>query len=461
MAFPLITFTYASHVIRRSGMGAYSFSKSIVDYFVLFAGLGISTYATREGAKVRDDQKKINDLSSQLFSINIFSMLISLMLLFVLCIFVPRLNSYKELVGILSGAIILSTIGVEWINNIFEDYLYIAIRYVVIQAVALVLLFFLVRGPEDVVWYALITVIATYGGNLVNIFYVRKYVKIKFTLKVDFHKHIVPILILFATSIASIIYLNADITMLGILKNNDAVGIYTVSSKVYSMLKTVFNAVIMIVVPRFSYYLSNGQSKEYKEKMKSIVEILFVFSFPMIIGVIFETKGVLLIIGGSEYLGGSISLIILMIASLFAIPNCLIAYGYLIPNNKERIYLYGTIIAAVLNFALNFIAIPLLGINGAALTTFLAEFVMMIFMRKFIAEKGLFNLTKRMTVPVLFGVIIESILCICVGLFNLNAVLKLIISVLVVVPLYFIILLIFKEPFVIDTVRSFKERYKK
>ena len=58
--FPIITFPYVSRVLQVRGIGIYNFSNSIVSYFLLIAALGISTYAIREGAKLRDNKQKIS-----------------------------------------------------------------------------------------------------------------------------------------------------------------------------------------------------------------------------------------------------------------------------------------------------------------------------------------------------------------------------------------------------------------
>ena len=58
--FPLVTFPYVSRILGNGGYGKYSFSFSITNYFILFAALGIYTYAVREGAKIRNEQNKIN-----------------------------------------------------------------------------------------------------------------------------------------------------------------------------------------------------------------------------------------------------------------------------------------------------------------------------------------------------------------------------------------------------------------
>lgn len=81
LLFPLITFPYISRVLSISGMGIYNFSGTYVNYFILIAGLGISTYAIREGAKYRDNLEKIEKFSDQIFSINIISTLVAYILL--------------------------------------------------------------------------------------------------------------------------------------------------------------------------------------------------------------------------------------------------------------------------------------------------------------------------------------------------------------------------------------------
>ena len=56
---------------------------------------------------------------------------------------------------------------------------------------------FFVREPGDVIPYCIISVLAANGGNLINVFYVRKYAKIRFTFDMDLKRHLMPLLILF------------------------------------------------------------------------------------------------------------------------------------------------------------------------------------------------------------------------------------------------------------------------
>lgn len=94
LIFPLITFPYISRVLSVSGVGKYNFSSTYLGYFTLIAGLGISTYAVREGAKYRNDYKKISDFASQVFTINIYLTVISYVLLFLSLILFRNLAIY-------------------------------------------------------------------------------------------------------------------------------------------------------------------------------------------------------------------------------------------------------------------------------------------------------------------------------------------------------------------------------
>ena len=126
--FPLITYPYAFRVLKVEGIGKVNYSLSIVNFFILFAGLGISTYAVREGAKVKNDRKEIEKFSSEIFSINIFSMFFSYFSLALCMICINKFRLYTELIIIQSISIFFVTIGFEWINSIYEDYVYIVIR---------------------------------------------------------------------------------------------------------------------------------------------------------------------------------------------------------------------------------------------------------------------------------------------------------------------------------------------
>ena len=166
--FPLITFPYISKVLGVENIGKYNFAYSIINYFVLIAGLGIATYAVREGAYIRGDLQKLQRFSDEIFSLNIVSTVFSYLLLIVVVYITPKMQEYKILLFILSLQIMFKSLGVEWIYSIYEDYTYITIRSVLFQIISLILMFSFVKTDGDINKYAIFTVISAVGSNILN-----------------------------------------------------------------------------------------------------------------------------------------------------------------------------------------------------------------------------------------------------------------------------------------------------
>ena len=85
--FPLITFPYATRILQTENYGMYTFSSSVVSYFTLIAGLGVTNYAVREGARIRNDKTSIISFVDEVFSVNIISTAISYIALILLILY--------------------------------------------------------------------------------------------------------------------------------------------------------------------------------------------------------------------------------------------------------------------------------------------------------------------------------------------------------------------------------------
>ena len=173
--FPLITFPYSSRVLGPENIGKVNFAQSVVSYFAIIASLGISTYATREAAKVRDDREKLSQISSEIFIINLISTVIAYVLLVASLIFVRKFDDYRLLIIICSTLIVFTTVGMGWLYQAVEDYLYITVRSLAFQIISVILLFTLVKSKDDYLWYASINIISNVGANILNFIHARKY----------------------------------------------------------------------------------------------------------------------------------------------------------------------------------------------------------------------------------------------------------------------------------------------
>ena len=369
--FPLITFSYVTRALGNSEYGAYNFALSIINYFLLIAGLGINTYSVREGARIRDERKKISKFCSDIFTINVYSTIIAYAFLLLVTTLVPKIHSYSIQIYILSLGILFTTIGMDWINTIYEDYLYITIRYIIVQIVTLILTIIFVRSNQDLNKYCVISLFALYGGYLFNVFYVRRYARVKFLWHINL-KHLRPLLVLFANSVATIIYVNSDITMLGFYKSNMDIGLYSFSSRIYNSAKQMLNAFVLVTIPRLASVVSSDDH-DYILYLRKITSGICLVLFPVAIAIFSYRKEIILIMGGTGYIDSSTSLAILSFAIIFAILSSVVGNGILIVNRLENKCLLSTSVSAAVNVGVNFITLPIMGINGAAFTTLLAE----------------------------------------------------------------------------------------
>ena len=110
--FPMITFPYISRVLGASVYGKINFSASIVNYFSLIAAFGVSNYAIREGARIKDEKNGLSSFVSEVFSINILTTIISYIILGMLLMCWPLLRNYSLLIIIQSMSIFFTTLGV-------------------------------------------------------------------------------------------------------------------------------------------------------------------------------------------------------------------------------------------------------------------------------------------------------------------------------------------------------------
>lgn len=370
--FPLITFPYASRVLGASGIGKVNYASSIVSYFSMFAALGISTYAVREGARIRDDKEKFSKFAKEMININLCTTLMSYAALAVF-LQLPILSGYKALLVISSGGIVFATIGMEWLFIIKEEYAYITKRAVLFQFISLVLLFLLVRSREDYHWYAALTVISSGGSAVLNLWHSRKFVDWRKKGLLEYRKHLKPILLIFGTSVASSIYMTMDTTMLGALQGDKATGIYTAAVKINLVVSTLIGTISSTILPRVSYYIGNGLKKEYEKLMKTSVDTLLMISVPMAVGMICTSDILILVFSGKEFLGGSFAAKILSAKVVIGAVNRILAYQICIPYKRDKEVLISTVCGAVFNLFANTALIPRFGAAGASAATLFSE----------------------------------------------------------------------------------------
>lgn len=446
--FPMITFPYATRVLGAANYGKYTFSLSIVNYISYIAAAGISRYAIRECARVRDDKDKLQKLVNEIFSINVISTCVAFLVLLGLFLFVPMLKAYTSYILVLCLSVLFTTLGTDWINSAFEDYFYITIRYIFSQLVAICLLFLLVKSTENLLEYSIVSVTAAVLANALNIIHIRKTLGIvpTFIISKELSVHIKPIMYLFVCTIATFIYINSDVTILGIFKDDTAVGYYGVSTQFYQLVKQLINAAFIVVIPRISNELASDKLKTQK-RYNDILILTILLVIPSAFGMYMVREKLILVFAGAEYIRASSSLGILALAIVPAMLANFFINIVMIPLKREREVTIATILSALINVVLNFVLIPRFAENAAAFTTLLAELTMLIVAISFCKTIKFTDIVRTIVVGLVGGLLI-IVVCKIVNCFVSNNILYLLLSISISFVVYGITLLLFCRNFI-------------
>lgn len=376
--FPLITFPYVTRVLHAAGNGKVNFAASIANYFLMVASLGIPTYGVKACAKVRDDKDKLSKTAQEILLINLIATVL-VSVTYVICVFtIPRFSQNKVLFLIEGINIALNMFGANWLYQALEKYDYITARSIFFKAVSVILMFLLVHQQNDYSIYAATTVLAAVGSNILNFARLNKYISFKKIGKYNLRQHLKPIFILFAQSIATSIYLNLDTVMLGFMKTDTDVGLYTAAVKIKTVLVSVVTSLGNVLLPRMSYYVHENNKEDFRKLLTIALSAELFMSLPFCAYFILEAKDCILFLAGQEYVGAILAMQWINLSIVPISLTTVIGIQTLTPLNRENQVLYSVIVGAFTDFLLNLTLIPNWGATGAAFATMIAEFLVLV-----------------------------------------------------------------------------------
>lgn len=371
--FPLITFPYISRVLLVEGSGKVAFATSVVTYFTMFASLGIPTYGVRACAIVRDNKEKLSKTVQELLIISGGTTLLTYIVFGISLFVIPEFAQERTLLLIVGLGIGLNTIGVQWLYNALEQYSYITTCSILFKVIGMILMFLLVKESSDYQIYGGVYVIASFGSYVLNFICLRKFVTFQKTGTYQFKQHLKHIMVFFAMSAGASIYLNLDVVMLRFLQSNEAVGYYNAGIKVKTVLVTCVTSLGTVLLPRLSYYIETADKKAFQLMVGKAFRFVFVAASAVTVYFSIFARESILLLSGEAFLPAVGPMMILMPTVLLIGLSNVTGIQILTPNGREREVMYSIWGGAILDFVLNLIVIPKFSANGAALSTLLAE----------------------------------------------------------------------------------------
>lgn len=452
LMFPLITAPYISRTLGASNLGIVNFATTVVNWFILFAIFGTTTYGVREVAKNRNNNKKLNSIFSEIVIINGTLSILVTIIYFIIVLNVKQFRTELPLYLIMSINIILNMFSIDWLYQGIEEYRYITIRSAIFKIISLISIFLFIKESGDYVLYGLISVMSTSFSGILNYIYSRNFVKLTFK-KISPLRHFKKLKIFFVHALIVNLYTNFDQVLLGFLVNTKSVAYMTRSKVITSTAILLSSSISNVTLPRASYYFENDR-KKFNELLKVVPNYILIITIPLTAGIIALSKNIMYILGGMEFVEASNLLMILSIIIIFSSLATWLHQQILVPVGMEKVGMFSAVVVSIYSITSNLILIPIIGYIGAGLTQVISE-VITVAIRYFYIKKILdykeINIINKSTVKYVFSAIIMFFIVISVNSnFSSDLGFGFLISAFFGVLTYFSILLVTKEKITLE-----------
>jgi len=404
---PLITTPYISRVLGAEKIGIYSYSNSIASYFVLFACLGISNYGNRSIARVKHLSGELDHTFSSIYC---FQLIVSSSIT-VLYIIYSTLISKDKLAAIFAGLYVLSTIvDLNWVLNGLEEFKYLTIRSAAVKIFAVVLIFTLVKGGDDVYHYITICCGTFLVNNLFALPLIQKkgiqFVKCKLT---DVLSHWKPMIALFIPLMGMSVYKYFNKILLNNYSSLIETGLFESAEKVLLVPISFVIALGNVMLPRMSALFAQKDGSGIQRYMEYSFYFAVIAASSMGFGIIAIINEFVPLFYGVGFEKCIFIIPILMISPVFLAIANVIRTQYLIPKGNDREYVISILFGAVVDLVIAFLLIPKLASIGAAIAVSATEFAVCI-MQVFLSRREKYIIKSILkSAPFVFFAIIMCI----------------------------------------------------
>lgn len=416
---PLITAPYISRILGTEGIGIYSYTYSVVYYFMLFAMLGLNNYGNRQIARVRDDYKK---LAETFTSIYIMQLLISSIMIIAYIIYLTFFVKNNLNIATIQIIYLISTaLDINWLFFGLEKFKLTVTRNTIIKLITVLCFFIFVKERTDLYLYTIIMSGSTFISQLSLWPYIKKYTKFVKVRLTDVVKHLKPCLILFIPVISVSLYKIMDKLMLGNMANMEQVGLYENAEKIVNVIVALITALGTVMLPKISNLIANKKYEEGKQYIKKSIDFTMIFSIPIVFGIMAVATTFAPIFFGDEFKASGEILQYLSVTTIFISIANIIRTQYLIPYGKDKSYIISVVIGAIVNIIINILLIPKYNAIGAAIGTVFAEFSVMLY--QILAVKNeidIYNYLKENFKYIILGAIMFGIVILVKDFFSNN-----------------------------------------
>jgi O-antigen/teichoic acid export membrane protein len=203
-------------------------------------------------------------------------------------------------------------------------------------------------------------------------------------------------------SILTAMYTSFNVIYLGFVAGETQVGYYTTATKLYSVILGLFTAFTGVLLPRMSSLISENKIDEFRRLLGKTVNILLVFSIPIILYSLVMAPYIIKFIAGEGYEGAILPMRIVMPLIFIIGYEQILIIQALMPLREDRIVLRNSIIGASMGVLMNILLVGSFQSVGSAIVWVIAEIVVLFFAQVYLSRN------KQLHFPI--GEIIRNVM---------------------------------------------------
>lgn len=306
---PFITLPYLIITLGKENYGLVVFAHAITSYFVVIQNFGLNTYAVKE---VSINSKDIDKLSTIICSVTIIKailFLLILLILFVLTLISPLIRENWLLFLLSLWVCLFDIFFPRWYFQGTEKMKYISIVFFLSKITSLVLIFLLIKSPDDFLKVPMIYLLGSILPSVLSLLVIFK--KDKLTLRIDsflslkntFRKTST----FFISDVSVVLFANSNKVIIGSIIGMVELSYYDLADKIIMAFKSV-----PLNIVRDSIYPRVARTKNMNIVRKTTI-IMTTYAILVTIFLFLFGNFIVNLLGGTEML---ISVIILKILSI-------------------------------------------------------------------------------------------------------------------------------------------------
>lgn len=367
-----VAIAYLARVLGSDGFGMINFAQAILAYLMVACTLGLDVFGTREIAANHKIKKE--SFIGNLLALRVGLALLSLVGLgiFILAINKPALE--KEVMFAYGLYVLPFVFYLGWVFCGIERMEYIGIAAVLSRLAFLATVVVLIKDPGNVIFVPYLWFTAAVVESLFLIFSYPKFGGIKFNVHLPEWKLFIKDSAWIGLSVILIqIYSSFNLVMLGFMKTNHEVGLYSAASKIILFMVAIGAFYNNSIFPVISRYAQDSKLK-LKRFIHRNISFIGVGGVALWILLFIFARQIIVLAYGDDYRGSVLAFQILSLTIVISIVR-LIYVSVLVALNKIKESLWGVGIGCGINVTLNFLLIPRYGIVGAAIATVIGEII--------------------------------------------------------------------------------------